>query len=157
MSRSSQIYKLLPGDVAIGERGDQLETLLGSCVSIVLTDPRRTLGAMCHIVHSSQDIHHREATTSDAATALKTMVNLLQARGLSANLCDAYVFGGGNMFPDLVEGTSVGDLNAQWALDALTSMGVRILSVDVGGNVYRQLRWTVGVDAPQINAVSVCA
>ena len=37
---------LNPGDVAVGQRGDRLETLLGSCVAIVLTDPRRTIGAM---------------------------------------------------------------------------------------------------------------
>ena len=43
---------LAPGDVAIGTRGDRFETLLGSCVAIVLTDPRRTVGAMCHIVHA---------------------------------------------------------------------------------------------------------
>ena len=43
--------ELMPGDVAIGQAGDQFKTLLGSCVSVVLTDPRRTVGAMCHIVH----------------------------------------------------------------------------------------------------------
>jgi hypothetical protein len=30
---------------------------------------------------------------------------------------------------------------------------VRVLSVDVGGRVYRRLRWTVGPQAPQIEAV----
>lgn len=151
----SRTYNLLPGDVAIGQRGDHLQTLLGSCVSIVLTDPRRTLGAMCHIVHASQ-AHHRAPSTSDAATALQAMVNLLQAKGLSAHLCEAYVYGGGNMFPGLVEGDSVGDHNAQWALHALESMGVKVLSVDIGGHVYRQLHWTVGFDEPQIRAISVC-
>jgi chemotaxis protein CheD len=54
LSQSQQIYTLHPGDVACGERGDRLETLLGSCVAIILTDPRRTIGAMCHIVHAGQ-------------------------------------------------------------------------------------------------------
>ena len=46
------VHVLHPGDVACGERGERFETLLGSCVAIVLTDPRRTIGAMCHIVHA---------------------------------------------------------------------------------------------------------
>ena len=40
---------LHPGEVALGERGDTLSTLLGSCVSIILTDPRRTVGVMSRI------------------------------------------------------------------------------------------------------------
>jgi chemotaxis protein CheD len=39
----SGVRTLLPGDVAVGARGMRLETLLGSCVAIVLTDPRRTV------------------------------------------------------------------------------------------------------------------
>ena len=31
---------LMPGHVALGLVGDQLKTLLGSCVSVILTDPR---------------------------------------------------------------------------------------------------------------------
>ena len=47
-----QVFTLHPGDVAVGVRGDRLETLLAAGVAIVLTDPRRTVGAMCHVVHS---------------------------------------------------------------------------------------------------------
>ena len=48
------IYDLMPGDVALGQAGEQLKTLLGSCVAVILTDPRRTVAAMCHIVHVGQ-------------------------------------------------------------------------------------------------------
>ncbi|TAK97679.1 MAG: hypothetical protein EPO09_03565 [Aquabacterium sp.] len=157
MTQAEPVLVLHPGDVALGGRGDRMQTLLGSCVSIILTDPRRTIGAMCHIVHSTQDTRHRSPSTSDASVALQTMVEMLQSRGLSASLCEAYVYGGGNMFPGLVEGTTVGDHNAQWALEALADMGVNVLSVDVGGNYYRQLHWTVGPDAPKVTAVPTSA
>ena len=52
---------LHPGDVACVLRGNRLETLLGSCVAILLTDPRRTLGAMCHVVHA----HSRAGSLGD--------------------------------------------------------------------------------------------
>lgn len=148
-----RVVRLHPGDVALGLRGDRLETLLGSCVAIVLTDPRRTVGAMCHFVYSRPTAQSTVVSTAQADRALASMAQLLQRRGIAVRLCEAYVIGGGNMFPDLVSGVCVGDDNARWALRTLAAQGVRVLSTDVGGRVYRRLGWTVGPQAPQIEAV----
>lgn len=146
---------LHPGDVALAERGERLETLLGSCVAIVLTDPRRTLGAMCHIVHSKPATAGAVASAAYADVALDRMYTLLRSRGIEPTLCEAYVYGGGNMFPALFSQGHVGDDNAQWALDALAQDGVRVLFHDLGGNTYRRLSWVVGPDLPQVTAVAV--
>ncbi len=148
------VHILHPGDVACGERGDRLETLLGSCVAIILTDPRRTLGAMCHIVHSTRGAG-AAASAVYADVALATMYALLRARGIEPQLCEAYVFGGGNMFPGLIGRRHVGHSNVQWALEALAGDGVPVLQHHVGGSVYRRLRWTVGPTLPQVTAVQV--
>ena len=66
---------------------------------------------------------------------------LLHTHGIRVPLCEAYVVGGGNMFPGIVSSPSVGDVNAQWALGTLAAQGVRVVSADVGGAVYRRLRW----------------
>jgi chemotaxis protein CheD len=149
------VKTLLPGDVALGQRGDRLETLLGSCVSIVLTDPRRTVGTMCHIVHTRRPTGADRATGAFADVALREMAEQLQSRGIRPGLCEAYVFGGGNMFPQLELSLTVGDDNAAWALDALDAMGVRLRGIDLGGNVYRRLSWTVGPEAPSVDVVPV--
>jgi len=155
MSAVAARITLHPGDVALGVRGDRLETLLGSCVAIVITDPRRTVGVMCHIVHSWPATSGTRATGAYADVALDTMVDLLHQRGLTARLCEAYVYGGGNMFPSQEQGPDVGGDNAGWALDALTAIGIPVLAFDVGGPAYRRLSWTVGFDAPQIIATEV--
>ena len=146
---------LHPGDVALGQHGDTLETLLGSCVAIVITDPRRTVGAMCHIVHSRPAPSSTRATGAYADVALDTMVELLQQRGITVRLCEAYVYGGGNMFPQLEQAPSVGDDNADWALGALSALGIRVLAVDLGGAAYRRLSWTIGRAAPQVITTAV--
>ncbi len=138
-----QVFTLHPGDVAVGLRGDRLETLLGSCVAIILTDPRRTVGAMCHVVHSGR---HAEA-------ALLRMAEGLMSHGIVPRLCEAYVYGGGNMFPQFEDTLAVGDGNAAWAVEALAELGASVLDVDVRGHVYRRLRWTVGPGAPQVECV----
>ena len=150
-----QRHVLHPGDVVCAERGERLETLLGSCVAIVLTDPQRTLGAMCHIVHSKPATAGATVSAAYADVALDRMYTLLRARGIEPRLCEAYVVGGGNMFPALFAQGHVGDDNAQWALDALTHDGVAVLFHDLGGNTYRRLSWVVGPDLPQVTAVAV--
>lgn len=41
---------LKPGEVAFGEPGTHIHTILGSCVSITLWHPHLSIGAMCHFV-----------------------------------------------------------------------------------------------------------
>lgn len=149
------VQVLHPGDVAWGGRGERLETLLGSCVAIVLTDPRRTVGVMCHILHSRSQGNGAVRSTAYADVALETMYELLVARGITPRFCEAYVYGGGNMFPGLIKQSSVGDDNARWALDALAVDGIRVLHQDLGGATYRRLGWTVGPGAPDVTAMQV--
>lgn len=149
------VHALHPGDVACGNRGDRMETLLGSCVAVILTDPRRTVAAMCHIVHSGRPAASVRRGSAHGPVALQAMDRLLVARGIQPQLCEAYVYGGGNMFPDLYRGPHVGDANADWVLNALADRGVRVLHDDLGGRCYRRVRWTVGDDEPQVRCVPV--
>ena len=144
------VHVLHPGDVVCAERGARLETLLGSCVAIILTDPRRTVGAMCHIVHSGASARGRDSSNKFADVALETMQARLQARGIVPRLCEAYVYGGANMFPELPAAVPVGERNARWALQALADAGIRVLAHDVGGQRHRKLSWIVGPQAPQL-------
>ena len=154
-AHADTVITLLPGDCALGTRGDRLVTLLGSCVAIVLTDPRRTIGAMCHIVHTQPSTGAESPPGASAPVALRSMTALLRSRGISPQLCEAYVYGGGNMFPGMERPPSVGSDNAAWALAALDALGVQMLDTDLGGCVYRRLSWQVGPDAPQVEAVPV--
>ena len=148
-------HYLHPGDVACVGQGDRLETLLGSCIAIILTDPRRTVGAMCHIVHSSPAAQHDERPTSHGDAALVALCGLLRQQGIQPQLCEAWVFGGGNMFPGLFRHQHVGEANARWVMDALADMGIRVLGHDVGGQTYRRLAWTVGAGEPEVVCVEV--
>ena len=86
---------------------------------------------------------------------LPAVIERLRARGLQPGQCEAYVYGGGNMFPRVYPQQSIGTRNVDWVLDALAATGVRVLQHDVGGNTYRRLRWTVGSDAPTVTAMPI--
>jgi chemotaxis protein CheD len=149
-------FTLHPGDVRCAWRGERLVTLLGSCVAVVLTDPRRTIGAMCHIVHApGPDMPRHGRTTAWGDLAIEALRHGLLAHGIQLRLCQAYVYGGGNMFPDQYGGLHVGQDNAAWTLQALAAEGVSVIHEDVGGSSYRRLAWTVGPEAPTVEAVPV--
>ncbi len=154
----SGTVELMPGDVAAGWAGVQFKTLLGSCVSVILTDPRRTVGAMCHIVHvgepSSTSKQQGVAATAYGISALAEMERLLLTLAVQANRCHAYVYGGGNMFPALAFGdTHVGARNAAWVQQALQGRGITIVDASLGGHGYRKVSWTVGSNEPVVQNV----
>ena len=153
VKKSGVQHKLNPGDVACGARGDRLETLLGSCIAVVLTDPRRTVGTMCHIVHTGQGRRDKATTGAYGDVAFELMFKLLRARGINPVQCDAYVYGGGNMFPSRISKCCVGERNARWVLDHLAQWRIGVVSQDLCGSAYRRLSWTVGAAAPHVVAM----
>ena len=151
-----QRYTLHPGDVAFGLRDDRLQTLLGSCVAVVLTDPRRTLATMCHVVHARlPEAGPPGGDTAYGDHALTAMDMLLRQHGISLALCEAFVVGGGNMFPAMVSSDAIGERNVRWALQALARRRVRVVFQDVGGASYRRMAWTIGRGVPEVVAVPV--
>lgn len=145
-----EVQVLHPGDVVCADRGVRLETLLGSCIAIILTDPRRTVAAMCHYVHAGLARHRDGDGNAHAAPALRAMQRQLLTRGLVPAMCDAYVYGGGNMFPERADALQVGVRNAEWAFAALAQAGTRVIAHDVGGHGHRRVSWTVGPQPPQV-------
>lgn len=145
--------ELMPGDVALGLAGDAFKTLLGSCISVVLTDPRRTVGALCHIVHVGEPNAANQDNTAYGVVAMARMFELLRGKGVNPVMCEAYVYGGGNMFPHIFNIRHVGDTNAEWVLDFLQAHGIVVVEQETGGTGYRKLTWTVGLQDPLVETV----
>lgn len=150
---TTTVIELLPGDVALGLAGDQLRTLLGSCVSVILTDPRRTVGVMCHIVHVGPPSASNANNTAFGQVAMDAMFQRLLGIGVTPRLCEAYVFGGGNMFPEVFARRHVGQSNIDWVLDYLDAQHIPVRGHCLGGSGYRKVSWIVGPTAPLVETV----
>ncbi|UXY16332.1 chemotaxis protein CheD [Chitiniphilus purpureus] len=138
---SRHIY-LNPGELYFGEGPAQIETLLGSCVAIVLRHPRRILGGVCHFL-----LPERHARTSGTpldgrygAEAMQLL--LLQARrhGCVAGEFEAKLFGGARALDVGWRGDTVGEHNARFARQLLHRYGIALRCSDLGGTGYRYLR-----------------
>ena len=142
--------ELMPGDVGFGQQGDAFFTLLGSCVSVILTDPRRTVAALSHVVHAGSPRTAQSTTTAYGDVAMAELFNSLQRAGLNPRQCEAMLFGGGNMFPQQGWRYTVGDRNIDWARGFLSAQGIPVVRESVGGVGYRRLSWVVGPHWPHI-------
>lgn len=142
--------ELLPGHLALARAGERMRTLLGSCVSIILTDPRRSVGAMCHIVHTSSPGPANTSNTAYGGPAMAEMFRRLNSAGVAPRKCQAFVYGGGNMFKQVFSTTHVGERNAEWALDFLEAHGIPVLDHSLGGLGYHRVAWTVGPGLPEV-------
>lgn len=150
---ASQVHELMPGDVAVGFAGDQFKTLLGSCVAVILTDPRRTVAAMCHIVHVGRPNAADAGNTAYGICAMEDMFGRLRGLGIAHRLCHAFVYGGGNMFPQFFGQRHVGGSNVDWVLDYLRTHHITVVSHCLGGQGYRRISWIVGPTEPMVDNV----
>ena len=153
-SGSGGYLELLPGELAVGALGDQFRTLLGSCIAVILTDPRRTVGAMCHIVHVGSPSQGEPDNTAYAQPAMDELFARLRRMGINPEMCQAFIYGGGNMFPELFRNQHVGASNADWVREFLHQHGIVVLDEQIGGNGYRKVAWTVGAHMPIVEFIS---
>jgi len=72
---------------------------------------------------------------------------------VNPNMCEAYVFGGGNMFPQFFSARNVGTSNADWVMGYLQEQGIQVIDQSLGGTGYRKVSWTVGPARPAVETV----
>ncbi len=131
---------LAPGKHFVGDRRHRVHTLLGSCVSITLWHARWRIGAMSHFL-----LAQRAASADDGldarygADALALMQRDLAALGVSAEACEAKVFGGADMFPAQHHSLHVGRRNGDAAHALLAAQGIRVVSHSLFGSTHRRI------------------
>ncbi len=156
-----QNIALMPGDLYFGCGEMQLNTLLGSCVAIVLWHPRLRIGGMCHYVLPSRQSESEAAL--DGRYANEAMEMFMQyARNHGTRPCEYRVaaYGGANMFSQMKQ--SCGDQKQAWeqgecmgcasvscrnrnaAINLCEHYGFPLAYVDLGGTRHRQLTLDLG-------------
>lgn len=119
-------------------RGDDeccLTTVLGSCVSVCLVEPRARAGGMNHFMLPAG----RPDTTSPASfgvNAMELLINALLKAGAVRHRLRAHVFGGARMMSGLGD---IGAYNSAFARDFLAREGIRTLTFSTGGDKARRV------------------
>jgi chemotaxis protein CheD len=139
------VAKLLPGDFYVTRENELLDTVLGSCVSACIRNPRTKIGGMNHFMlpRPSGDGNDTWGSIAGRATrygsaSMEQLINrILSVGGTRADL-EVKIFGGGRVLSSL---TDIGNNNVQFVREYLKHEGLRVSSEDVGDSCPRHIQY----------------
>jgi len=130
------------GEIKITHPPHLLKTVgLGSCMAVILHDPVVRVGSLAHVVLPLL-MESFDTTNPDKFSdmAIKKMINKMQDFGSMVHNISAQIFGGANMFPDIIAHGSdmdIGQRNIIAVKNELQLQNINIIREDVGGNLGR--------------------
>jgi chemotaxis protein CheD len=127
-------------EIAVGGGSSLLKTTLGSCVAVVLYDPRKKIGGMAHIMLPKR-LPNDATVGKYADTAIAELLQRLLAGGCSRSNIRAVISGGANMFPQSGDRrvATIGEKNLAAVKRILNEMEIPIIHEDTGGEHGRAL------------------
>jgi len=144
-SSGNVIAKLLPGDFYVTKEDEVLDTVLGSCVSACIRNPKTGVGGMNHFMLPHPRGEAGDSWNSVASTAtrygsasMEQLINkILSTGGLRSDL-EVKIFGGARV---LAATTDVGQHNVTFVRDFLKQEGLKVVSEDVGSTTPRHVQY----------------
>ncbi len=139
------IAKLLPGDYYVTREDEVLDTVLGSCVSACIRNPRLKIGGMNHFMlprpsgsgNDTWESLEGRATRYGTASMEQLINRILNAGGTRADL-EVKIFGGGKVLSSL---SDVGIHNVTFVREFLKQEGLKVSSEDVGDICPRHVQY----------------
>lgn len=145
-STGAVIAKLLPGDFYVTREDEVLDTVLGSCVSACIRNPKTGIGGMNHFMlphPRGEDAGDSWGAVAGSATrygsaSMEQLINKILSAGGNRNDLEVKIFGGARV---LAVATDVGQHNVQFVRDFIKSEGLKIVSEDVGSTTPRHIQF----------------
>ncbi len=114
---------------------------IGSCVAVALYDRDARIGGLAHIMLPCAEESRDTANPARFAdTAIDMMLDGMMRRGAQIQNTRAKMFGGANMFPEIISSNSnmdVGKKNILAVRQKLKKQGIEIVAEEVGGHIGR--------------------
>jgi len=130
------------GEIRVVQNAGVLYTIgLGSCVAVVLYDPREKIGGLAHVMLPEPTNNRAAAPGRFAPTAVDALVEMLIKQGARKRGMFARIAGGASMFADVVpaEGLSLGARNVSAVKNALAKSSIPLRAEDCGGSYGRSV------------------
>jgi len=124
-----------------------VHTLLGSCVSVTMFNPRLKWAAICHAMLADPDLATVMGTVSCepykyVSIVVPTMIERFRTKGISPEEVEVKLFGGANVFgykKGKRAGTGIGAENILRTRELLARYRLKVLGENVGGHMGRKI------------------
>ena len=134
---------LHPGELCISEGPSRVVTVLGSCVSVTMFNPRLKIGAICHTTLPNCRSKVKCETICVEAfkymdCAFKYMIKNFRERGIMNEEIEIKIFGGADTLKSKSSNT-IGSKNVHSALHLIKKEHIKLIAADVGDSFGRKL------------------
>lgn len=151
---------LLPGEMAFVRAAASIETLLGSCVAVVLHDPARGWGGMNHYMVPSRTGSLEPGKIGE--TAIPQLIELAALSGCKNSQLRATIIGGAAVVGHLgaaagTTGLDIGRRNLACAVEQLAAARISIVRQEVGGTNGRRVAFTTATGAVAVRDIQASA
>jgi len=133
-------HYLYPGALFAHIQPHIVTTVLGSCVSVCLWDPVLRIGG---INHYQMPLWNGNGLASPkyGNIAIEKLLEKMLAMGSQKLNLKAKLFGGASVLQGVNHQLRIGERNSIIGKDMINKEGIPIISLDVGGNFGRKLRF----------------
>ncbi len=135
---TTNTHYLLPGALFVQQDECTVITVLGSCVSVCLWDPRNKIGGINHYMLPFWNGEGLASPRFGNIAIMKLIERMLESGADRRNL-QAKVFGGGDMLKATAAVMNIGRRNIVLAQDLLRDERIPVISADTGGKYGRKL------------------
>lgn len=142
---------LLPGDSVTTRKPAHLATLLGSCVSVCLSNPTKGTAGMNHYMLPEATGAADPGRYGD--TSIRQLVKTLFALDSDPSHYRARIYGGGKVIGHLGALGDIGTRNIEIARRLLAEFGIGIQHEEVGGSKGRRIDFNTQTDVIECRVV----
>jgi chemotaxis protein CheD len=128
----SMLVFLEPGALHCAERPTIISTILGSCVSVCLWDPRLRLGGMNHYMLPTADGRSLPSPRY-GDVAIDQLMQEMTSRGCRREQLVAKLFGGAEVLPTGSTKETIGQQNIRQAMSCLKAYRIAVVAKRTGG------------------------
>ncbi|AEH07383.1 chemotaxis protein CheD [Methanothermococcus okinawensis] len=134
------VLKVKMGGFEVSKSPEVLETLLGSCVAIMLYDRGKKIGGMAHVMLPKTMDDNIKNPGKYVNTAIPAIIAKMVILGARTDRLTAKIVGGAAMFKKS-SAIDIGKKNADAARQELKQYKIRIIGEDIGGDVSRTVKF----------------
>ena len=112
---------------------------LGSCLGIVLHDPREMVSGMVHVMLPSVSQARDSTPAKFVDTGLPLLIDEMVGVGAGADRLRAWIVGGSEMIQFTASDGSIGSRNIEMAEQLIDEYSLQVVGSDVGGSHGRSI------------------
>jgi chemotaxis protein CheD len=144
--KNMEMVKIMPGEFYVTRSNEIIATVLGSCISVCIRDPKLGIGGMNHFMlpenKKKEDDDWKYNKIDKAARygsdAMEQLVNELLKNGCRKQHFEIKITGGGRIMAKM---NDIGCKNIDFIKDYLKTEGYEIASEDIGEIYPRKVRY----------------